>query len=334
MLFWCKKLQFSYLLISFLLFLDSSCLLDSQWSQWKLTHRREYGSQNEEAIRRAVWEKNMHVVEAHNQEAALGMHSYELAMNHLGDMTSEEVLEKMTGLLVPMVDQRNATMALNGSVQRLPRNLDYRKKGAVTAVKDQGACGSCWAFSSAGALEGMLAKKTGKLVDLSPQNLVDCVKENSGCGGGYMTNAFKYVATNKGLDSEAAYPYVGQEQPCQYKEAGKAVECRRYEEVPQGNEKLLAYALFKHGPVAIGIDATLTTFHLYSKGVYYDPDCNPEDINHAVLLVGYGVTRRGQQYWIVKNSWGTGWGTEGYILMARNRGNLCGIANLASYPIM
>ncbi|CAF87438.1 unnamed protein product, partial [Tetraodon nigroviridis] len=101
-----------------------------------------------------------------------------------------------------------------------------------------------------------------------------------------------------------------------------------------GNEKLLAYALFKHGPVAIGIDATLTTFHLYSKGVYYDPDCNPEDINHAVLLVGYGVTRRGQQYWIVKNSWGTGWGTEGYILMARNRGNLCGIANLASYPIM
>ncbi|TWW79769.1 cathepsin K [Takifugu flavidus] len=309
-------------------------LLDSQWNQWKLTHRREYATQGEEEIRRAVWEKNMNMIDAHNQEAALGMHSYELGMNHLGDMTSEEVLEKMTGLLVPLNDQRNVTMALSNSIERLPKHLDYRKKGIVTAVKDQGSCGSCWAFSAAGALEGMQAKKTGKLVDLSAQNLVDCVKENDGCGGGYMTNAFRYVATNGGIDSEASYPYVGLEESCQYTESGKAAECSGYEEVPQGNEKQLAYALFKHGPIAVGIDATLSTFQLYSKGVYYDSNCNPENINHAVLLVGYGVNSRGQHYWIVKNSWSTNWGNGGYVLMARNRGNLCGIANLASYPLV
>nr|XP_046255797.1 cathepsin K [Scatophagus argus] len=308
--------------------------LDSQWEQWKVTHRKEYNGLDEEGIRRAVWEKNMRMIEAHNQEAALGMHSYELAMNHLGDMTSEEVSEKMTGLQVPMTHERSFTMALDDSVSRLPKAVDYRKKGMVTSVKNQGSCGSCWAFSSAGALEGQLAKSTGQLVDLSPQNLVDCVTENDGCGGGYMTNAFKYVQMNGGIDSEVAYPYVGEDQTCRYNSSGMAAQCRGYKEVPEGDEHALAVALYKVGPVSVGIDATLSSFQFYSKGVYYDPSCNKDDINHAVLAVGYGVSVRGKKYWIVKNSWGESWGKGGYILMARNRGNLCGIANLASYPIM
>nr|ACO82385.1 cathepsin K [Lutjanus argentimaculatus] len=308
--------------------------LDAQWEQWRTTHRKEYNGLDEEGIRRAVWEKNMRMIEAHNQEAALGMHSYEMAMNHLGDMTSEEVSEKMTGLLVPLNHKRSFTMALDDDVNRLPKYIDYRKKGMVTSVKNQGSCGSCWAFSSAGALEGQLAKKTGQLVDLSPQNLVDCVTENDGCGGGYMTKAFQYVADNGGIDSEEAYPYIGEDQPCRYNATGMAAQCKGYKEIPEGNEHALAVALFKAGPVSVGIDATLSSFQFYSKGVYYDPSCNKEDINHAVLAVGYGVTGKGKKYWIVKNSWGESWGKGGYILMARNRGNLCGIANLASYPIM
>ncbi|XP_060937864.1 cathepsin K [Limanda limanda] len=308
--------------------------LDAQWDEWKITHLREYNGLDEEGIRRAVWDKNMRMIAAHNEEAALGMHSYEMGMNHLGDMTSEEVAEKMTGLVVPLERERSFTMALDDKVSKLPKFVDYRKKGMVTAVKNQGSCGSCWAFSSCGALEGQLAKQTGQLVDLSPQNLVDCVTENNGCGGGYMTNAFKYVQENGGIDSEEAYPYVGEDQSCNYNSSGMAAQCKGFKEVPVGDEHALAVALFKVGPVSVGIDATQRGFQFYQRGVYYDRNCNKDDINHAVLAVGYGISSKGKKYWIVKNSWSDTWGNKGYILMARNRDNFCGIANLASYPIM
>ncbi|XP_034030269.1 cathepsin K [Thalassophryne amazonica] len=309
--------------------------LDAQWKQWKIKYRKEYNGLDEEGIRKAVWQKNMLMIEAHNLEAALGMHSYELGMNHLGDMTSEEVVEKMTGLLIPTNPESGLnTMHINTTVQKLPKSIDYRKKGLVTSVKDQGSCGSCWAFSSAGALEGQLAKKKGKLVDLSPQNLVDCVKENDGCGGGYMTNAFKYVQVNRGIDSDKAYPYVGKDETCHYNASAMAAQCKGYKEIAKGDEHALAVALIKVGPISVGIDAMQSSFQFYQKGVYYDPQCNKEDINHAVLAVGYGVTSKGKKYWIVKNSWSETWGQKGYVLMARNRDNLCGIANLASYPLM
>ncbi|XP_061885692.1 cathepsin K [Entelurus aequoreus] len=327
---WCC-VYLSLLAASALAHLDQ-VTLDGHWEEWKMTHEREYNGLDEEGIRRAIWEKNMLMIQAHNQEAALGLHTYELGMNHLGDMTSEEVVDRMTGLQVPVNRERGFTMELDQQDYRLPKSVDYRKKGMVTPVKDQGSCGSCWAFSSAGALEGQLAKTTGQLRDLSPQNLVDCVTENSGCGGGYMTTAFKYVRDNGGIDSEESYPYVGQQQTCRYNSSGTAAECRSFKEVPEGNEHALAVALYKVGPVSIGIDAAQGTFQFYQRGVYYDPNCNKDDINHAVLAVGFGVTPKGKKYWIVKNSWSEGWGKKGYVLMARNRGNLCGIANLASYP--
>lgn len=308
--------------------------LDAEWESWKATHLREYNALDEEGIRRAIWDKNMRMIQAHNAEAALGMHSYEMGMNHLGDMTSEEITEKMTGLLVPLNRDRSHTVVPDDSVEKLPKSVDWRRKGMVSSVKDQAQCGSCWAFSSAGALEGQLMKTTGQLVDLSPQNLVDCVTENDGCGGGYMTKAFEWVNENQGIDSEEAYPYTGQDGQCAYNATGMSAKCRGYKEIPEGNEYALTKAVAKVGPVSIGIDATLSSFAFYKKGVYYDPNCNKEDINHAVLAVGYGVTPKGKKYWIVKNSWSENWGNKGYILMARNRGNACGIANLASYPIM
>uniref|UniRef100_A0A3P9MD48 Cathepsin K n=1 Tax=Oryzias latipes TaxID=8090 RepID=A0A3P9MD48_ORYLA len=308
--------------------------LDAHWEEWKMTHTKEYITVEEEGIRRAIWEKNLRMIEAHNQEAALGMHTYTLGMNQFGDMTQEEVVERMTGLQMPLNPEPRVPMETDGSLIKLPKSVDYRKKGMVTSVKNQGSCGSCWAFSSVGALEGQLAKKTGNLVDLSPQNLVDCVTENDGCGGGYMTNAFKYVQENGGIDSEAAYPYMGEDQPCRYNVSGLAAQIKGYKEVPEGDEHALAVALFKAGPVSVGIDASQNSFLYYQKGIYFDRNCNKEDINHAVLAVGYGVNAKGKKFWIVKNSWGETWGNKGYVLMARNRGNVCGIANLASYPVM
>lgn len=307
--------------------------LDSEWEKWKVTHRKEYNGLGEEDIRRAIWEKNTRLIEAHNQEYELGIHSYELGMNHLGDMTIEEVAEKMLGLQTPM-DSDDTNTYVPDEFEKLPKSIDYRKLGYVTPVRNQGSCGSCWAFSSVGALVGQLMKTTGQLVELSPQNLVDCVKENDGCGGGYMTNAFNYVKTNKGIDSEEAYPYVGEDQQCAYNKSGKAAACRGYKEVKKGSESALTSAVAKVGPVSVGIDAMQSTFQFYKRGVYYDPNCDKENINHAVLAVGYGVTPKGKKYWIVKNSWGEEWGKQGYVLMARNRNNACGIANLASFPVM
>ncbi|XP_020860286.1 cathepsin K isoform X2 [Phascolarctos cinereus] len=309
-------------------------MLDTQWKLWKKSYGREYNSKVDEISRRLIWEKNLKYISTHNLEFSLGLHTFELAMNHLGDMTSEEVVQKMTGLKVPLSrSQNNDTLYFPDQEGKTPDSIDYRKKGYVTPVKNQGQCGSCWAFSSVGALEGQLKKKTGKLLNLSPQNLVDCVSKNDGCGGGYMTNAFQYVQENRGIDSEDAYPYIGQDENCMYNPTGKAAKCRGYREIPEGSEKALKRAVARVGPVAVAIDASLSSFQFYSKGVYYDENCNSDNLNHAVLAVGYGI-QRGTKHWIVKNRWGEQWGNKGYILMARNKNNACGIANLASFPKM
>ncbi|KAG8449845.1 hypothetical protein GDO86_016496 [Hymenochirus boettgeri] len=308
--------------------------LDSDWETWKRTYQKQYNSQTDELMRRLIWQKNLRIINTHNLEFSQGLHTYEMAMNKLGDMTSEEVVQTMTGLRVHTRSRSiNITSEKLNEPEHIPDSIDYRKKGYVTPVRNQGQCGSCWAFSSVGALEGQLKKKTGKIVVLSPQNLVDCAKKNDGCGGGYMTYAFEYVRDNKGIDSEEAYPYVGQDQQCMYNVSGRAAKCKGFKEVTEGSEKALKKAVALVGPVSVGIDAGLSSFQFYSKGIYYDKDCKAADINHAVLAVGYGIQKKAK-YWIIKNSWGEEWGNKGYILMARDKGNACGIANLASYPVM
>ncbi|XP_053331154.1 cathepsin K-like [Spea bombifrons] len=308
--------------------------LDFEWEPWKKAHLKQYNSRVDEYYRRQIWERNLKLITAHNQQYELGLHTYELGMNHLGDMTSEEIVKLMTGLKVPpRYRPTNGTFDGDEVLDGLPASIDYRKKGYVTPVRNQGSCGSCWAFSSVGALEGQLKKKTGSLVVLSPQNLVDCVQKNDGCGGGYMTNAFEYVKANNGIDSEEAYPYIGTDQECRYDPSGRAATVKNFKVVKEGSEKALMKAVGTVGPISVGIDASLGTFAFYKKGVYYDAECDPASIDHAVLVVGYGV-QKSLKHWIVKNSWGEEWGNKGYILMARDKGNACGIASLASYPLM
>ncbi|CAL8287694.1 unnamed protein product [Merluccius merluccius] len=311
--------------------------LDLHWELWKKTHSKHYETQLEEFGRRQLWENNLQMITVHNLEASLGLHTYQLSMNHLGDLTMEERQQLLATRYAPSDLQREPEpSAFQGEDSGpLPDRLDWRDRGRVTSVKNQGKCGSCWAFSAVGALEGQLAKTTGKLVELSPQNLVDCSGNfgNHGCQGGNVVKAFKYIMSNQGIDSEAAYPYTGVEGPCKYKVESRAANCSGYMVLQKGNETRLKQAVALVGPVSVAIDASQKTFSFYKSGVYNEPNCDNTHLTHGVLVVGYG-TLEGQDYWLVKNSWGKRWGDSGYIRMARNQDNQCGIATYGCLPLM
>jgi len=177
--------------------------------------------------------------------------------------------------------------------------------------------------------------KTKSLVSLSEQNLMDCswAHGNLACDGGTMPSAFKYIIGNKGIDTEASYPYTGKSSLiCHYKAADIGATISDYKTIAAGSESALAEALNVQ-PVSIAIDASHNSFQLYKSGVYYEPSCSSSNLDHGVLAVGYGTVNN-TDFWIVKNSWGTSWGLTGYIQMARNRNNNCGIATNGAYPII
>ncbi|MBN3300004.1 CATS protein, partial [Amia calva] len=225
--------------------------------------------QVDEGKRRIIWEKNVQLISQHNLEASLGMHSYELGMNHLGDMTTQEVLATLAGTRKFSGITRGATSFMRSSGVPVPNAIDWRDQGCVTEVKNQGSCGSCWAFSAVGALEGQLKLKTGKLVDLSPQNLVDCSSKygNLGCRGGYINEAFQYVIDNGGIDSNLTYPYTAMCGSCQYTVGHRAATCHSYSWILPGSEDALKQSLATVGPVSVAIDVSQPQFILYKSGM-------------------------------------------------------------------
>jgi C1A family cysteine protease len=193
--------------------------------------------------------------------------------------------------------------------------------------------GCCWAFSTVAAIEGIIKLQTGNLISLSEQQLVDCTAGNKGCQGGLMDTAFQYIIRNGGLTSEDNYPYQGVDGTCSSEKAASTeAQITGYEDVPQNNENALLQAVAKQ-PVSVAVDGGGNDFRFYKSGVF-EGDCGT-NLNHAVTAIGYGTDSDGTDYWLVKNSWGTSWGENGYMRMRRGIGSsegLCGVAKDASYP--
>ncbi|XP_075551626.1 procathepsin L-like [Dermacentor variabilis] len=312
-------------------------ILRTQWEAFKATHKKSYQSNMEELLRFKIFSENTLLVARHNEKYARGLVSYKLGMNQFGDLLPHEFARMFNGYRGDRTAGRGSTFLppANVNYSSLPESMDWREKGAVTPVKNQGQCGSCWAFSTTGSLEGQHFLKTGVLVSLSEQNLVDCSETfgNHGCEGGLMDNAFQYIKANGGIDTEKSYPYEAEDGECRFKKQNVGATDTGFVDIEQGSEDDLKKAVATVGPVSVAIDASHSSFQLYSEGVYDETECSSEQLDHGVLVVGYGV-EDGKKYWLVKNSWAESWGDNGYIKMSRDKDNQCGIASAASYPLV
>uniref|UniRef100_A0A7N0UVL1 Uncharacterized protein n=1 Tax=Kalanchoe fedtschenkoi TaxID=63787 RepID=A0A7N0UVL1_KALFE len=303
------------------------------YERWR-SHHRISRDLAEKKKRFNVFKANLQHVHKTNQMDK----PYKLKLNQFADLTNHEFVTSYAGSKVAHHRILHGPRRETGFTHQHaspPPSVDWREKGAVTGVKNQGQCGSCWAFSSVVAVEGINKIRTGKLVPLSEQELVDCDKDNQGCDGGLMENAFEFIHANNGITTETLYPYEARDESCDKKKSnGPVVIIDGYENVPAKDEDALMKAVAVQ-PVSVAIDASGSDFQLFSEGVFTGP-CGRE-LNHGVGVVGYGTTQEGSKYWIVKNSWGEAWGEKGYIRMQRGvkegEEGLCGIAMDASYPI-
>ncbi|KAH1022761.1 procathepsin L isoform X2 [Dendroctonus ponderosae] len=317
-------------------------LIDEEWKTFKMTYAKVYPTSEIESFRKEVFIENRAKIAKFNQEYSQGKRNFVQQLNPFGDLLHHEFTQLLNGFnrsTLPRVNVPTPTTFIPSANVALPATVDWRQVGAVTPVKSQGSCASCWAFAAAGALEGHWFRKTGQLVDVSEQNLIDCTKSygNDGCMGGLVDPAFQYIRANGGVDGEESYPYESRDdQQCRFKSENVVAECTGYVDIAEADEKGLELAIATLGPVAAAIDASKDGFQFYSDGIYYDPDCGrtQAEMNHAVLVVGYGQEPNGQKYWLVKNSYGPQWGIGGYVRMAKDANNHCGIANEASYPLV
>jgi len=275
---------------------------------------------NEYQVRLGVYLSNQRLVRQHNAADK----GFTVSMNKFAAMTPSEYRSMLTLKPHPVATKTINTKPGNDEV-------DWRKKGCVNPVKDQGQCGSCWAFSCVQAVESEYAAKYGTLYSLSEQELVDCVSVASGCNGGFPPDVWDWMVSNhRGFMKESDYPYTGYAGTCKYDESKVVVYINGSGVCQEGSEQDLASKVASIGPVSIGIDASNWSFQMYTGGIYDEPKCSSVSLDHGVGCVGYGE-ESGKKYWIVRNSWGQDWGESGYIRMIKDKNNQCGVATTASY---
>ncbi|XWS12537.1 hypothetical protein CRYUN_Cryun37aG0097700 [Craigia yunnanensis] len=302
--------------------------------QWMTSYGRVYENQSEKDKRFKIFKDNFEYIENFNNA---GNRTYKLSINEFAELTHDEFLAVHTGYK----KRDNPTTTITASFRyenltEVPTSLDWREQGAVTPVKNQKGCGCSWAFSAVAAMEGITQIKTGKLISMSEQQLLDCSTNggNQGCNGGSMKNAFQYIMKNQGLTREEKYPYEETQGTCATEKAqAQVADISNYEEVPSNDEEALLKAV-TNLPVSVAIDAS-GEFRFYASGVFSGVCKNSP--NHAVTIVGYGTSKDGTKYWLIKNSWGQNWGENGYMRIQRDvdtSGGLCGLAMKASYPII
>nr|XP_011420676.2 cathepsin L1 [Crassostrea gigas] len=285
--------------------------LNENFQAWKQHFGKQYRNSREENYRYGIWKRNLDLVYRNNKDNTSG---FLMEMNKFAD-------EKCGGYRKPSVSKTfpvNLNMLYSDDV---PDSFDWRKKGAVSPVKNQGQMGSALAFATVDSIESMHFIKTGQLVDLSTRELVQC------CNASMMSPTFDCVQKLGGICSAASYP---DSHTCQSKQCTPVAKVTGVTQVKKGDEGDLKIAVYRQ-PVVTAVDASHSSFQLYRSGVYYEPRCSSTRLDHALLVVGYG-TLEGKDFWIAKNSWGINWGMKGYILMSRNKNNNCGIATSAMYP--
>jgi C1A family cysteine protease len=301
----------------------------SRFTNFQEKFAKKYENVQELETRFSVFRENFRNIITHNADRN---QSFTMGVNQFTDLTPEEFKAQMIrGLKAPVGSY--GCGSFSNSASGTPASIDWRTKGAVTTVKDQGQCGSCWTFSSTGAMEGAWAISKGQLIDLAEQELVDCagLKYGSmGCNGGQMEGAFKFIIEN-GQCAASSYPYTAKDGTCHSCSAvAHATSCSDV----KPNDQLSLKAAVAKQPVAVAIEADTKYFQSYSGGVLTSSSCGTS-LDHGVLAVGYGE-ENGQKYWLVKNSWGTSWGEQGYVKIGRsestNDAGICGIAMDPSFP--
>jgi len=306
---------------------------EARFTKWVQQNQKSYDA-DEFFFRFNTFKDNVDKIHNHNK----GHSTYKMAMNQFGDMDADEFIATHTGYnRVNMNTLRKANTKSHKVGVKLPAAVDWRTNGAVTPVKDQGQCGSCWAFSTTGSTEGAYFLSTKKLVSLSEQELVDCsaAEGNSGCEGGLMDFGFQYIIDNKGITTEKAYPYTATDGTCASTGKPVGATISSFTDVTGSDNDALRAAVVQQ-PISIAIEADQDGFQFYSSGVF-SGDCG-DALDHGVLVVGYNQTAT-PAYWIVKNSWGASWGDAGYIFLVDdatlNGGTgQCGLLSEPSYPVV
>ncbi len=303
---------------------------------WMTSSGKTYTSQTEMDYRNSIYDANVLRIAEHNA----GNYSWRMDVNKFADLTGEEFKARYAGGL--NLRPKTRSLRANGNVAVFnasanPTSVDWTTKGAVTPIKNQEQCGSCWAFSTTGSVEGAWFLSNGTLPSLSEQQLVDCstAEGNQGCNGGLMDQAFQYIIDNKGITTEDAYPYTATgPNTCEAKGKPVAATLSGFKDVAANSEAALETAIVQQ-PVSVAVEADQSVFQFYSGGVM-DSACGTQ-LDHGVLAVGYGVDT-GKEYYKVKNSWGADWGEKGYIRLGRgakfNPSGQCGIQMVASYPVV
>ncbi len=297
---------------------------------WSRQYKKVYATPAEKEYRLNVFHSNLKSTQEKQKKV-----DYEVGLTFFSDMTISEAMNKFTGMAKDLFGGPKRTLYKPPNSKN-PKSIDWRKEGKVSPIRYQNSCGACWSFAAVAALETAYAIKTGDLKQFSEQQLLDCTRPfgNTGCSGGWMHNAYKYLEEEP-LMLREDYPYENEEKDCRAEASKGVFKLESYVDIPKNNMRALESAVANHGTISIAIDAG--SFFNYRSGILDDPDCG-FGINHGVSLVGYG-SENGKDYWIVRNQWDTIWGEDGYVRVAKydkgpNDPGMCGIYTKNSFPVL